>query len=138
METYTSAVPRIEFGSFTVIFADYYSSFQMFHNSIVTTQGVPYDYYSIMHYRAISSSKNGVLTILPLRNILSDEVGGKHLPTEYDYLHLNLRYCEGKEVTEVPYVCVYACMHMYICTYIYTYILVILIQTVQLPQLLLY
>ena len=63
----------------------------------LSTQGVPYDYASIMHYGEFTSSKNGQRTILPLGNITQQVfLGQSQYPTEYDYLHVNLLYCKGE------------------------------------------
>ena len=62
----------------------------------ITTQGVPYDYYSIMHYTCYTGSKNQLPTMLPQVAGITDQVGMGELPSEYDYLHINLLYCGGE------------------------------------------
>lgn len=64
---------------------------------MVTTQSVPYDHRSIMHFLSDQYSVNSEPTIVPRRpNILLNEVGASPSPTAYDYLHITLLYCEGK------------------------------------------
>ena len=61
------------------------------------TQGIPYDYASIMHYSASELSKNGQFTIVPiLDTVPPDTLGSSITPTPFDYLHVNLLYCGGK------------------------------------------
>ena len=63
------------------------------------TQGVPYDYESIMHYSAFSGTKNKQRVIVPLGNIPKPLLLGKlDYPSEYDYLHVNLLYCKGEHI----------------------------------------
>ena len=65
-----------------------------------SSQGIPYDYLSIMHYSAFDKSKNGRMTIKPVNSSVSPDVlGSAPSPTPYDYLHIKLTYCEGKTVT---------------------------------------
>lgn len=62
----------------------------------VTSQRVPYDYFSTMHYEWDTGTVNGEPTILPVnKSIAVDILGSAKIPTEYDYLHLNLLYCGG-------------------------------------------
>ena len=62
-------------------------------------QGLPYDYASIMHYGHCAGSKNGQPTILPINHSIQPKVlSGSELPSEYDYLHVNLLYCGGENV----------------------------------------
>ena len=60
------------------------------------TQGVPYDFDSLMHYRATAFAKPGKLTIIPKDpNIDLASLGQhSHLST-WDMLQINIRYCPG-------------------------------------------
>ena len=60
-----------------------------------SSQGVPYEYSSLMHYKADAYSSNGHYTILPLTNVPITVLGESDLPTKFDYLHINLLYCKG-------------------------------------------
>ena len=64
-----------------------------------TSQGLPYDYSSIMHYRhnTFSRTRFGSTMIPGNRTIPKATLGNTVKPTELDFLHLNLLYCEGKE-----------------------------------------
>ena len=60
------------------------------------TQGIPYDYCSVMHYQSFANSKNGSLTMVPKSSIVPPDIlGGEKIPTPNDYLHVNLLYCVG-------------------------------------------
>ena len=62
----------------------------------ICTQGIPYDHRSIMHYKSSIYSIFGETTILPLiAGVNVTDLGSAPLPTEYDYLHINLLYCQG-------------------------------------------
>ena len=75
---------------------DYWERYKKLSEKCVTTQGVPYDYHSIMHYSCFFGSKNSWPTLLPLVSMDTKEVGVAELPSEYDYLHINLLYCGGE------------------------------------------
>ena len=50
-----------------------------------------------MHYQAYDKSKTGRVTIEPVNSSVSPDVlGSAPSPTPYDYLHINLAYCEGE------------------------------------------
>lgn len=74
----------------------YWGRYKKLPDKCVTTQGVPYDYHSIMHNSCLFASKNGSPTLLPLVSMDTNEVGVAKLPSEYDYLHINLLYCGGE------------------------------------------
>lgn len=62
----------------------------------IISQGLPYDFESVMHYTSKASSKNGRSTLLPKdSNIPPQLLGNAQVPTTYDYLHINLLYCGG-------------------------------------------
>lgn len=54
--------------------------------------GLPYDYWSISRPQALRA---GRVVYTPLKNM-----GIKHnlFFSEYDYLHINLAYCEGEKI----------------------------------------
>ena len=60
-----------------------------------TTQGIPYDYMSIMHFTEAQFSVNGNAT-LQLLTTKEAHMGGRHYPNYLDYFHVILLYCEGK------------------------------------------
>lgn len=57
-----------------------------------TSQGVPYDYHSIMHYCQNKYSANGMPTIIPLQEGATLD---ENSPSASDFLHINLLYCGG-------------------------------------------
>ena len=70
-------------------------------NYMSTTQNLPYDYKSIMHFSAYKYSRNGKPTLQPLdKSIPESDLGISDTPTELDYLHINLLYGEGKSIME--------------------------------------
>ena len=64
-----------------------------------TSQGLPYDFSSIMHFQHNEFSlKHYKSTIVPHnRTIPKAILGSRAKPTDLDFLHLNLLYCGGKE-----------------------------------------
>ena len=67
------------------------------------SQLLPYDIYSIMHYGSYSASANGMPTLLHYSSPHNQDtaelvkVNMTRVPSKYDYLHLNLLYCEGRQ-----------------------------------------
>lgn len=66
-----------------------------------TSQGLPYDYDSIMHYSSTKYSTSNASTIVPLNETVRLGIRKELLllgayPTKFDYLHINLLYCSGK------------------------------------------
>lgn len=79
------------------IFAGHKNHFNIWADT--TTQGLPYDYRSIMHPDALRYSGDDQLTIVPSTTnipmqIMGTGIGG--LPTPLDFMHINLFYCEGR------------------------------------------
>ena len=71
-------------------------------SSDASSQQLPYDIYSIMHYGSFCFSANGMPTLLHYSSPHSHntaklvKVTKTSVPTTYDYLHVNLLYCEGR------------------------------------------
>ena len=58
-----------------------------------STQGVEYDYRSIMHPRVFAFGKRRTKTIVPIN--YTGPVANTAYPTGLDILHINIMYCEG-------------------------------------------
>ncbi len=72
------------------------SNFDVEDSSKVDTQGVAYDYDSIMHYEHLAFSRNGHPTIRPLAvNVLSSRLGQRNGFSRGDLDHINALYCGG-------------------------------------------
>ena len=76
-------------------FADALAEFDFAEQATTTTQGVPYDYMSVMHFSKMQFSSNGNPTLEPKAN-KQIHVGGLVRPSTLDYFHIVLLYCEGK------------------------------------------
>ena len=81
---------------FPYICTDAEKYFEMEQQAI--SQGLPYDYESVMHFRHNEFSlDNQSSTLVPKKERISLESLGRSLAgTDLDYLHLNLLYCDGK------------------------------------------
>ena len=72
-------------------------NFQIVDPSFVTTQGVPYDIRSIMHYSSRAFTSNGNPTILPLDTSIHEGQLGQRLElTDFDLQHVATLYCDGE------------------------------------------
>ena len=73
------------------------SQFDKVSTRLATTQGVTYDYESIMHYSSTAFSRNGRPTILPLTSSVSpSQLGNRRGFTSRDLQHVNTLYrCQG-------------------------------------------
>ena len=69
-----------------------------------STQGVAYDYLSVMHPTSFAFSKGRYKTIVPL-NFTGHLSGAQHHSAR-DIFHLNIMFCKGNE---------YTCMQLSIC-----------------------
>ena len=59
-----------------------------------TTQGLPYDFGSVMQLEYTTYSKNGLPTIIPIDESIPRRTLGKGTrPSQQDYLDINLSYC---------------------------------------------
>ena len=64
-----------------------------------STQGIPYDYLSIMHFDQKQFSANNRPTFMPKNSkIPFDSPWLWDTPSYYDYLHINLLYCGGEQL----------------------------------------
>ena len=84
---------------FLVLCAGYESNFQAITNRHSTTQGIPYDYDSIMHYEAYAFSRDrNQPTIEPVnQNVSLSRLGQRRGFSELDLHHVNVLYCGGRE-----------------------------------------
>ena len=72
------------------------TNFNRLSTSHVKTQGVNYDYYSIMHYHAYAFSRNGRPTIEPKdQSVRSSSLGQRAGLSSRDIEHINTLYCSG-------------------------------------------
>ena len=72
------------------------SNFEVTSTAFVTTQGVPYDIRSIMHYSAYAFSRNNQPTIEPIDSrIPLRDLGQRNGFTASDVQHVNALYCGG-------------------------------------------
>ena len=72
------------------------SNFQTVPESMSTTNGIPYDFDSIMHYDAYAFTRNDEPTIEPLDDTISlDRLGQRNRLSQYDLDHIKELYCEG-------------------------------------------
>ena len=78
-------------GSLSHIHAGAERNFDRVPNS--ATNGIPYDYYSIMHYGLTDFSKNGRQTIVPLdRTVDQRRIGNAPNFSQKDLQHVNTLY----------------------------------------------
>ena len=65
-----------------------------------SSQGLPYDFRSIMHLRHNAFSRDhSESTVVPRNRTISKTIlGCSAKATDLDFLHLNILYCEGKDV----------------------------------------
>ena len=66
--------------------------------SASTSQGLPYEFESVMHFRHYEYSRNFRATILPgfFEYISPLQLGSSTVGTELDFLHIRLLYCGGR------------------------------------------
>lgn len=70
------------------------SNFDVISSAFATTQGVSYDFFSIMHYSAYAFSRNGQPTIVPLDSSRSlNSLGQREGFSEGDLQHVKTLYC---------------------------------------------
>ena len=75
-------------------------------SELVKTQGVQYDYRSIMHYSGYAFSRNGRPTIEPKdRSVKSSSLGQRVGFSSRDIQHVLALYCTGMEITKLAEYC---------------------------------
>ena len=67
--------------------------FDILDENIASTQGIPYDYKSVMHLGYTAFAKSREKTILPLK--YNDRLTHVTTPTFLDFFHVNILYCGG-------------------------------------------
>lgn len=73
-------------------FLEKYGLFQILPEDKLSTEGLPYDYQSVQHPDKYYTTSNGQPTLMPLKDVGPPNTG---LFTAFDYLHINLVYCQG-------------------------------------------
>lgn len=82
----------------STLFSGLENNFEVVSSAFVTTQGVPYDLGSIMHYGAFAFSRNRQPTIEPLDSRISlNSLGQRDGFSASDLTHVNTLYCGGGE-----------------------------------------
>ena len=80
------------------------SNFDVVSMAFATTQGIEYDFTSLMHYDAYAFTRNGHPTIEPLDSSISlNSLGQREGLSTRDLQHINTLYCGGCE--QHPYHC---------------------------------
>lgn len=84
---------------------EYARNFQSIDENMSTTNDIPYDYDSIMHYDAYAFSRNDQPTIRPLDNtVILERLGQRTRLSEKDLNHIRELYCQGIVVSvSFPY-----------------------------------
>ncbi len=74
------------------------NNFDIVSRSFVTTQGVPYDISSVMHYGAFAFTRNGRPTIQPVDSTVAlNQLGQRSGFSTLDLQHVNTLYCNDGE-----------------------------------------
>ena len=72
------------------------NNFRLIDESTGTTNNIPYDFDSIMHYDAYAFSRNNEPTIEPLSDTVSlGRLGQRSQLSQYDLDHVRELYCRG-------------------------------------------
>ena len=67
-----------------------------------TNQGLPYDITSVMHFEHNVFACPNQSTLEPLSLMIAKkELGSSVTGTEFDFLHINLLYCQGNQECSV-------------------------------------
>ena len=72
-------------------------NFRKLSLTTASTQGIPYDYRSLMHYRHHAFSRNGHSTITPIKSgVNPEDLGQRNGFTDSDVRHVNALYGCGE------------------------------------------
>ncbi len=82
------------------------SNFEKLSTSIATTNGIGYDYRSIMHYSAYAFSRNGQPTIDTLNGVSRNQLGQRSGLSSNDLSHVQKLYCAQILPTTGAYNCI--------------------------------
>uniref|UniRef100_A0A672QSQ6 Metalloendopeptidase n=1 Tax=Sinocyclocheilus grahami TaxID=75366 RepID=A0A672QSQ6_SINGR len=74
-------------------------SFNKYSENLTTTQGTPYDYYSVMHYGKNAFSNGNGSTIITKRPEFQDVIGQRLDLSEYDVIELNKLYKRNSSIS---------------------------------------
>ncbi len=86
------------------LFSGQENNFNKYNESQSTTQGTPYDYYSVMHYGKNDFSNGNGSTITTKRPEFQDVIGQRLEMSEYDVIELNKRYKCSEYFPQCPLV----------------------------------
>ncbi|XP_067305953.1 meprin A subunit beta-like [Pseudorasbora parva] len=78
--------------NFQNIIKEQRSNFDKYGKNLITIQGTPYDYYSVMHYDKNAFSNGNGSTIITKRPEFQDVIGQRLDISEYDAIELNKLY----------------------------------------------
>jgi astacin len=86
----------LDFSIVYVLFTGTENNFEITPDTFVTTQGIPYDLGSVMHYGAFAFSRNRQPTIEPVNpNVALNSLGQRNGFSSSDIDHVNTLYCGG-------------------------------------------
>ena len=86
-----------------IVFTGLLGEFDILHEN-TSTQGVVYEYKSVMHPGLYEFAKEKKKTIVPLK--LAGRIYGANYPTTLDIFHMRIMYCEGNEHIYSIYMCI--------------------------------
>lgn len=79
------------------------SNFEVVSTAFATTQGIEYDFGSLMHYDAYAFTRNGQPTIEPRNSSIPlDSLGQRREFSSGDLKHVNTLYCGESEYYVLP------------------------------------
>ena len=74
----------------------FWDQFSRLRSTNIITNGIGYDYYSVMHYSAYTFSRYGAPTIIPKdSSVRLGDLGLQQSFSDKDLQHVNIVYCGG-------------------------------------------